>query len=319
MILDQNTIVLNPCNGFYDEYKLVSRAQADKVNTDEEGQIETPICILPGAVVGQLTIDPIFDVKKYPFYVTTPGMPASVAKQKFYDDLAIAKLQAETTSSEYQTYDGQTVHIGPYVDPDDNETKDGDYALDGGEALEAFYAKFPRQHVITAGLTDDTLTTTDEIVDALDAVEILILVENALLGKGICALYFPGEVTPVYSPVSGDRYLGRCVPGKYTEGEPLYLCNYIPDTGNHLTEDDYNVRGFYFCKGDAKTKSGAAIVHSKEIKAFAGEDFICPDATNKNRKPYPFFLDVVDDSTSDRPATQNINGALTNLLRVRMA
>lgn len=315
MILDQNTIVLNPCNGFYDEYRLVSGAQADKVNTDGTGQIETPIRILPGAVVGQATIDPIFDAKKYPFYITTPGMPEAKAKLKFYDDLEIAKKQAGSDASTYtQKFDGKTVHIGSYVDPEDNKTKKGDYELDGGEALEAFYAKFPKLHVVTAGLIDNTLTG-NALTNALDSVEILILVENALLGKGICALYFPGEVTPVYSPVSGDRYLGRCVPGEYTEGDPLYLCNYEYDIDGKGTK----VKGFYFCGADAVDDDGAAIVHSKEIKAFAGEDFICPKESNANRKPYPFFRDVIDDSTTERPATTNINGALTNLLRVRMA
>lgn len=287
MILDQNTIVLNPCNGFYDEYTLVSTDQA-KAQTPA---ITTPISILPGAVVGQKTVDPLYDAKKYPF----------LTKAQFDAKLAEAKAK----------------QAGTYKKPGSATAEPSD----GGEALEAFYAKYPRQHVITAGYTgeghvaDGAPEGTDPDgaanADDLDAVEVLILVENALLGKGICALYFPGEVTPVYSPVSGDRYLARCVPGTYTEGQPLYLCDWNP-TGA-VNADGYKIKGYYFC---GASYSG---VKSKEIKAFAGEDFICPDATKEDRKPYPFFLDGVDDSTTERPATINLNGALTNLLRVRMA
>lgn len=267
MILDQNTIVLNPCNGFYDEYTLVSPEQA----VAQDPAITTPICILPGAIVGQTTVEPLYDAKKYPFFIK-PGQTAADGAAAFEAALAEAKA-----------------------------------ADDGGQTLEQFYTKYPRQHVITAGKGGEAS------VDDLNAVEILILVENALLGKGICALYFPGEKTPVYSPVSGDRYLARCVPGTYTEGEPLYLCDYVPAGDGGVTEDGYKVRGYYFC---GKDYIGT---RSTEIKAFAGEDFVCPDATNEDRKPLPFFLDVVDDSTTERPASRKINGALTNLLRVRMA
>lgn len=263
MILDQNTIVLNPCNGFYDEFNLVSTAQADA------NDITTPVCILPGAIVGQKTVEPIFDVKKYPFF-KQPGMTDAQAKAAF--DAAHAAAVAA-----------------------------------GGETLEAFYAKYPRLHVITAGYTGESAIKSDD----LNAVEILILVENALLGKGICALYFPGERTPVYSPVSGDRYLARCVPGTYTEGDPLYLTDYSYQV------DGKQIKGYYFCGKDYQAPAGSA--KSTEIKAFAGEDFIAPETSNPDRKPYPYFRDVIDDSTTERPSTTNINGALTNLLRVRMA
>lgn len=265
MILDQNTIVLNPCNGFYDEYTLVSDKQAD-VN-----DLEVPVCILPGAIVGQKTVDPIFDPNKWPFYAN-PGETVAAATTRFNAELAAAKTA-------------------------------------GGATLEAFYAKYPRQHVITAGFAGEGSGTDGALAaDDLNAVEVLILVENALLGKGICALYFPGEKTPVYTPVSGDRYLGRCVPGEYTEGQPLYLCDYENEVGGK------KVKGFYFCGS-----SYSAGAKSSEIKAFAGEDFVCPNATDEDRKPYPFFLDGIDDSTTERPASIKLNGALTNLLRVRMA
>ena len=279
MILDQNTIVLNPCNGFYDEYTLVSDVQADK------NDLEVPVCILPGAIVGQKTVDPIFDANKWPFfanpgevlYGTSAAGENPTAEERFNAKLAAAKTA-------------------------------------GGATLEEFYAQYPRQHVITAGFAGEGSGTNGALsADDLNGIEVLILVENALLGKGICALYFPGEKTPVYSPVSGDRYLGRCVPGEYTEGDALYLCDYENEVGGK------KVKGFYFCKGDATDANKQPIVHSTEIKAFAGEDFICPAATDENRKPYGFFLDGIDDSTTERPASIKLNGALTNLLRVRMA
>lgn len=304
MILDQNTIVLNPCNGFYDEYNLASKLQADKVNNDAEStaSITVPICILPGAIVGQANIDPIFDVKKYPFYVTEPGMPAEAAAEKFYADLQKAKDAVNGKAAVPATDDAPAQEAIP---------------ADGGQALELFYQKFPKLHVITAGYAGEEVSG-DDAVNALNAVEILILVENALLGKGIHSLYFPGERTPVYSPVSGDRYLARCVPGEYTEGQPLYLTDYSKEV--QLGDGDTRIiRGYYFCGADATDDDGNPIVRSSEIKAFAGENFIAPKESNANRKPYPYFRDIIDDSTTERPATTNINGALTNLLRVRMA
>ena len=291
MILDQNTIVLNPCNGFYDEYTLVGPNQVDVAAAQTpKVTISTPIRILPGAIVGQATIDPVYDAKKYPFFIQ-PGEGPDQGEKRFKDALAEAKTKQTGKAA---------------VGTEGEEGYEPAIESDGGQALEEFYAKYPRQHVITAGFVGGTATADD-----LDAVEVLILVENALLGKGIHSLYFPGEKTPVYSPVSGDRYLARCVPDTYTEGEPLYLCDYTSAAGSGTNE--YNIKGYYFCK---KSYTGTK---SKEIKAFAGEDFICPDATNADRKPYPFFLDVVDDSTTERPATTNINGCITNLLRVRMA
>lgn len=277
MILDQNTIVLNPCNGFYDEYTLVSTAQAQNPLLNTEGHdhgvnVTVPICILPGAIVGQKTVDPVYSASKYPF-VTEAQFNAAFAA-------AIA-------------------------------ARDDQQAPDGGAALAAFYEKYPRTHVVTPGYVGDVDSTSedDNITAAiLNAVEILILVENALIGKGINHLYFPGERVPVYSPVSGDRYLARCVPGTYNEGDPLYLTNQANDTAQ-----GYKIRGYYFCG------AGFEGTKSSEIKAYAGEDFVCPGASQPGRKPYPFYYDTVDDSTSERPATTNMNGGLVNLLRVRMA
>lgn len=275
MILDQNTIVLNPCNGFYDEFNLVSNVQAGN------NGLTVPVSILPGAIVGQKTVEPLYDAKKYPFVTE-------------------AEFQAAYTAA-------VAADAGTPADPTADPPVEA-VPSDNGKALEAFYAKYPKLHVITAGFAGEGAATDKD----LDAVEILILVENALLGKGIHSLYFPGERTPVYSPVSGDRYLARCVPGRYTEGEPLWLLDYTGGDANRV------IKGYYFCN-KAYKEANPSVVTSNEIKAFAGEDFVCPAETDENRVPYPFFLDVIDDSTTERPSTINVNGAITNLLRVRMA
>ena len=131
----------------------------------------------------------------------------------------------------------------------------------------------------------------------IDNVEIFVAVENALLGKSINHKAFRGEVTPVYRPVSGDRYLVRAVAGNYAEGDALYLVQ----TAN----------GIYFTKASGENTGN-------EIKAYAAESFVIPAATNTALVP-PFYYDVVDDSTTERPATTRMNGGVMNLLRVRFA
>lgn len=121
------------------------------------------------------------------------------------------------------------------------------------------------------------------------------VIENALLGKSINHKAYPGEVTGVYRPVSGDRFLARAVAGNYVEGDPLYYTQ----TNN----------GIYF------TKVGTT---GQEIKAFAAESFVIPAATNTATNP-PFFYDQVDDSTTERPSSVNMNGGYVNLLRIRIA
>ena len=132
---------------------------------------------------------------------------------------------------------------------------------------------------------------------AIDSVELFVAVENALLGKSINHKAFKGEVTPVYRPVSGDRYLARAVAGNYAEGDALYLTQ----TAN----------GLYFTK---TTGEGTG----SEVKAYAAESFVIPAATNTALTP-PFFYDVVDDSTTERPSSTRMNGGVVNLLRVRLA
>lgn len=131
----------------------------------------------------------------------------------------------------------------------------------------------------------------------IDAVEIFIAAENALLGKSINHKANKGEVTPVYRPVSGDRYLVRAVAGNYAAGDALYLTQ----TNN----------GIYFTK---TTGAGTG----SDVKAYAAEAFVIPAVTNTTLNP-PFYYDVEDDSTTERPSTVRMNGGVVNLLRVRFA
>lgn len=145
------------------------------------------------------------------------------------------------------------------------------------------------------GVETAVLTTAPADGADLASVEAFVVIENALLGKSINHKAYPGEVTGVYRPVSGDRFLARAVAGNYVEGDPLYYTQ----TNN----------GIYF------TKVGTT---GQEIKAFAAESFVIPAATNTATNP-PFFYDQVDDSTTERPSSVNMNGGYVNLLRIRIA
>lgn len=132
----------------------------------------------------------------------------------------------------------------------------------------------------------------------IDGVETFIVLENALLSKSINHKAFPGEITPLYRPVSGDRALVRAVTGAYTDGDPLYFVS----TAN----------GIYVTKDNSATGAG------EEIKAYACENFTIPAETNTSAKP-PIYINAVDDSTIERPSTIKLNGVVVNLLRVRFA
>ena len=146
---------------------------------------------------------------------------------------------------------------------------------------------------ITAAVVASQVPTGGDI----DNIEPFIVVENALLGKSISHKAFKGEVMPLYRPVSGDRFLARAVAGNYVEGDALYFTQ----TAN----------GIYFTK---TTGEGTG----SEVKAYAAESFVIPAATNTALTP-PFFYDVVDDSTTERPSSTRMNGGVVNLLRVRFA
>jgi len=206
MIVDQNTIRLEPSNGFYEEYIL---------SKDEEGNV------LPGAVVTVVPFD------EDPELAELPGVPGTqVVRQN------LVGVQSQV--------------------PTDME---------------------------------------------IDDVEMFVVIENALVGKGLNHKAIPGEVTLLHRPNSGDRLLMRCVEGSYKNGDPLFLIQ--TPNGMYVTNE-----------------SGAG---GSEVKAHAIEQFVCP-ATDMPANQPPFFFDAVDTSTSERPMRDpNLNGALVNLLRVRIA
>lgn len=132
----------------------------------------------------------------------------------------------------------------------------------------------------------------------IDDVEPMVVIENALLGKSINHKALKGEVTPLFRPISGDRLLVRVVAGAYVDGDPLY-----PIVTNN---------GIYLTKNSAASGAGSSIC------AYACENFTVPATTNTSATP-PFYYDVVDDSTIERPSTTKMNGGVVNLLRVRFA
>lgn len=282
MILDQNTIVLNPANGYYDEYTF------DRYSSTAGAKM------LPGAVVGQTNVDLI------DYYSVNDKARRDECKAKFpfvkypYDELYDAN--------------GNPIAGHPVTSEEKDATQLARYCASKPLNDSRFGAFADRHiHVITAGAPSNI--TVNE--DYLDSVELHILVENALIGKSINHLYFPGEKTPVYTPVQGDRFLVRCCTDvengySFKEGEPLYLTNYANAVNG--------VSGFYFVPAGY-----AAGPKSNEIKAYAAESFYIPKTTAADIRPFPVYVDAIDDSTTERPSSTPLNGALVNLLRVRIA
>jgi len=135
--------------------------------------------------------------------------------------------------------------------------------------------------------TSDSQEHVTNVVDSqamdLESFETLVVIENALIGKGINAKSYNGERILARRAVSGDVYLIRAVPDVYKIGEPVYAIQ----TPN----------GIYV----SKEQDGKFI-------GWAMEDF---EVTQ-------WMVDLVDDSTPVRPSTINLNGAIVNLLRVRI-
>ena len=123
----------------------------------------------------------------------------------------------------------------------------------------------------------------DSQADDLDAFETLVVLENALLGKTINAKSYNGERILCRRAVSGDMYLLRAVPGEYKSGNPVYATQ--TPNGIYVTLDP-----------DGK------------FVGWAQESFTVTTG----------MVDLLDDSTREAPSTINLNGAIVNLLRVRI-
>lgn len=134
----------------------------------------------------------------------------------------------------------------------------------------------------TTGGTDDFCAISSQAAD-MNGFEALVVLENALLGKGLHARQYPGEALLARRAVEGDMYLLRAVAGTYTCGQPLYATQ----TAN----------GIYV----SATGEGRFIGWAQE-----------------NYTITPTMVDVVDDSTRETPSTVNVNWLMANLLRVRI-
>ena len=110
-----------------------------------------------------------------------------------------------------------------------------------------------------------------------------IVLENALLGKALHAVQYDNETILIRRPTEGDIYLIRAVPGEYKTGDLLYATQ----TNN----------GIYV----SKTGIGRFI-------GWAQEKYTITDD----------MVDVIDTSTRDMPSDTKVNGAMVNLLRVRI-
>jgi hypothetical protein len=126
---------------------------------------------------------------------------------------------------------------------------------------------------------------------ALNAVEILIVKENALVGGGINRPSQAGETIVLERGVSGDRYLVRAVVGDYKQGDPLYLTQ----TAN----------GIYVTKTMGEDENAAP-----SVRAIAIENFTITSD----------MVDLKDESNPIGTGKNEVlNGGLVNLLRVRIA
>ena len=118
---------------------------------------------------------------------------------------------------------------------------------------------------------------------SLTGFDAAIILENALIGKAMNAKQELDEPVLLRRIISGDMYLIRAVAGTYTSGQPVYATQ--------------TTNGVYV----SATGEGRFV-------GWAQENYTITSA----------MVDVIDDSTRDTPATTNINGALVNLLRVRI-
>jgi hypothetical protein len=128
---------------------------------------------------------------------------------------------------------------------------------------------------------------------ALNATELLIVKENALIGGGINRPSTAGETIALERAVTGDRYLVRAVIGDYKYGDALYLTQ----TAN----------GIYLTKTLAVSTSAD---YAPTVRAIALENYTITSGV----------VDLKDESNPIGTGKNEVpNGGLVNLLRVRIA
>ena len=121
------------------------------------------------------------------------------------------------------------------------------------------------------------------IAENIKGFDVAIVLENALLGKAIHAVQYDNETILVRRPIEGDVYLIRAVAGTYKTGDRVYA----RQTQNGIYVDKNGIGKFI---------------------GWAQENFTITDE----------MVDVIDTSTRDLPSDRKVNGALVNLLRVRI-
>jgi hypothetical protein len=125
---------------------------------------------------------------------------------------------------------------------------------------------------------------------ALNATELLIVKENALVGGGINRPSIAGETIVLERAISGDRYLVRAVVGDYKYGDSLYLIQ--------------TTNGIYATKTIGTGANNAPAVRAVVIENFN----ISSD-----------IVDLKDESNPIGTGKNQVpNGGLVNLLRVRI-
>jgi len=247
MIVNLNSIRLDPCNGVYEEYPL---------RPNETGNV------LPGAIVAVTTV-----TTPYHLYNGVSGTAQSTGVRQ-------SEVDPPTNMA--------GVRLVPATEAQDAQGNPGE------EGYQPAVDAVPAHYVI------DKAYVTSQATD-LSATEILIVTENSYEYAGINHKCIPGEIVHLRRAVSGDRYLIRAVEGNYVEGDPVYL-----------TQTD---NGIYVTKTGAE--GATPIGYAGETYVVYGEDK--PELTPK------FYYDAIDDSTPVRAASRWLNGAVFNLLKVRIA
>ena len=247
MIVNLNSIRLDPCNGQYEEYPLLPT---------ETGNV------LPGAIVAVTTV-----TKDWPVYAGIDGETAQ----------SNGTRQSET-------------------DPPTNmrgvRLVEETIPAQGTEGEEGYVpASTVKKYVVDKAYVTSQAAAGQDV----NGVELLVVTENSYDHGSINHKCIPGEIVHLRRAVSADRYLLRAVEGTYIEGDPVYLTQ----TAN----------GIYV------TKTGAA--GAKPI-GYAGESFVVYGEDKPELNP-KFYYDAIDDSTPIRPSTRWLNGAVFNLLKVRIA
>ena len=169
-----------------------------------------------------------------------------------------------------------------------NAVVDGVYQANGNNAV----TRSETPHGMGRGMLTSQADTNGAA--PLGLISPFLVIENALLGTALNKPSIPGSVIPGYRVSDEDVFNVRCVPGSYTVGQPVFLIQTI--NGIYVTNE---------------YEAGLPLFGHAE------ENYVVTAANT----------DLVDNSTHEIPPLPqtaggvtylNLNGALVNLLRVRI-